>query len=79
MLDKYVKINEKVIESKQTSGGVWYCSSVTSETPKEMDGLIGELNKIYNKYNKKEKSVPATPKEKQADKLDNVRMQSINT
>jgi len=61
MLDKYIKINEKVIESKQTSNGVWYCSSVTSETVKEMDTLIGELNKVYNKYNKKEKS-PQTPK-----------------
>jgi len=53
MLDKYIKINEKVIESKQTSNGVWYCSSVTSETVKEMDTLIGELNKVYNKYNSK--------------------------
>ena len=63
MLDKYIKINEKVIESKQTSSGIWYCSNVTAETPKEMDKLIGELNRIYNKYNKKEKS-PTPPKEK---------------
>ena len=55
MLDKYIKINEKVIESKQTSSGVWYCSSVVAETTKEMNGLIGELNKIYNGYNKKDK------------------------
>jgi len=52
MFDKYIKINEKVIESKQTSSGIWYCSSVTSETVKEMDALIGELNKVYNKHNK---------------------------
>ena len=62
MLDKYIKINEKVIESKQTSSGIWYCSNVSAETPKEMDNLIGELNKVYNKYNKKEKSTPATLK-----------------
>ena len=53
MLDKYIKINEKVIESKQTSSGIWYCSNVVAETTKEMDGLMGELNRIYNKYNKK--------------------------
>jgi len=63
MLDKYIKINEKVIESKQTSSGIWYCSSVTSETVKEMDQLIGQLNSIYNKYNKKEKT-PTPKKEK---------------
>ena len=56
MLDKYIKINEKVIESKQTSSAIWYCSSVVAETTKEMDGLMGELNRIYNKYNKKEKT-----------------------
>ena len=64
MLDKYIKINEKVIESKQTSAGVWYCSSVTAEDVKEMDTLIGELNKVYNKYNKKEKNILNTKKEK---------------
>jgi len=65
MLDKYIKINEKVIESKQTSAGVWYCSSVTAENVKEMDTLIGELNKVYNKYNKgdkNKKNTPAPPK-----------------
>lgn len=66
MLDKYIKINERVIESKQTSNGTWYCSSVTSETVKEMDILIGELNKVYNKYNKKEKNTPPkTPLKKE--------------
>jgi len=63
MLDRYIKINEKVIESKQTSSGIWYCSSVTSETVKEMDQLIGQLNSIYNKYNKKRVSpTPPSPK-----------------
>jgi len=65
MLDRYIKINEKVIESKQTANGVWYCSSVTAETTKEMDHLIGELNKVYNKYNKGVKDKPSsTPKQK---------------
>ena len=75
MLDKYIKINEKVIESKQTGSGIWYCASVISETTKEMDSLIGELNKIYNKYNKKDKPTSKPQKEKQVDKsTDNVRM-----
>ena len=69
MLDRYIKINEKVIESKQTSSGIWYCSSVTSETVKEMDTLIGELNKVYNKYNKKEKTSPKPPKKEKTPKV----------
>jgi len=73
MLDKYIKINEKVIESKQTSSGIWYCSSVTAETTKEMDQLIGQLNSIYNKYNnpiKNKKSTPDPEKNKKVKGLD---------
>ena len=69
MLDKniqYIKIEEKLIESKQTSGGLWYCSSVSAKTTDEMDQLINKLNQIYNKYNapikkKKEKKVSPAP------------------
>ena len=64
MLDKYIKINEKVIESKQTSSGIWYCNKVSAENVKEMDKLISDLNKLYNKYNKKEKVSHTLPKEK---------------
>jgi len=52
MLDRYIKINEKTIESKQTAAGVWYCASLPAETVEETDNLIGQLNAIYNKYNK---------------------------
>ena len=52
MLDRYIKINERVIISKQTSSGVWYCAELPSETVKEADQLIGQLNTVYNKYNK---------------------------
>jgi len=62
MLDKYIKINEKEIESKQTSSGVWYCSRVSAESVQEMDTLIGQLNEIYNRYNnKKNKKDSPTP------------------
>ena len=53
MLDQYIKINERVIISKQTSSGIWYCAELPSETVKEADALIGELNAVYNKYNSK--------------------------
>ena len=56
MLDKYIKINEKGIVSGQTSSGVWYCKELHAETTVEADKLIGEMNKVYNKYNKKEKT-----------------------
>ena len=63
MLDRYIKINERVIISKQTSSGIWYCAELPSETVKEANQLIGQLNTVYNKYNKKEK-IPTPKKEK---------------
>ena len=57
MLDKYIKINERVIISGQTSSGIWYCKELPSADPKEADKLIGEMNTIYNKYNKKENEI----------------------
>ena len=63
MLDRYIKINERVIISGQTSSGIWYCKELPANDPKEADVLIGKLNSIYNKYNKKEK-IPAPKKEK---------------
>lgn len=63
MLDKYKIIKEGNILAKQTSGGLWYCSELPAKTPKELDELIGEVNRIFNKYNevnvkKKEKIKP---------------------
>jgi len=52
MLDKYIKIDEKVIESKQTASGLWYCASCKTDTVAETERIIGQLNAIYNKYNK---------------------------
>ena len=51
MFDKYIKINEKRIEAGQTSSGVWYCKNLIAETPKELETLISEVNKILNQYN----------------------------
>jgi len=51
MFEKYISIKESNIVAKQTSGGVWYCSELPARTTMELDGLIGEVNKILNKYN----------------------------
>ncbi len=64
VLDKYIKINERVIISGQTSGGVWYCKELPAETTKEADDLIGKMNAIYNKYNKKVKEDKKTKEDK---------------
>lgn len=51
MFEKYITIKESNIVAKQTAGGVWYCSELPARTTKELDVLIGEVNKILNKYN----------------------------
>jgi len=66
MFEKYITIKESNIVAKQTAGGVWYCSELPARTTIELDGLIGEVNKILNKYNdvhvKKPKESKADPK-----------------
>lgn len=66
MLDKYITIKESKIIAKQTSTGIWYCSELPAENVKELDVLIGEVNTVLNKYNKKEKtsSVPKSKEDK---------------
>jgi len=68
MFEKYISIKESNIVAKQTSGGVWYCSELPARTTIELDGLIGEVNKILNKYNnnivKKAKETKEDPKVK---------------
>ena len=51
MFEKYITIKESNIVAKQTAGGVWYCSELPAKTTVELDGLIGEVNRILNKYN----------------------------
>lgn len=63
MLDKYIQVKESKIIAKQTSSGLWYCSELPAETVKELDALIGEVNRVLNKYNRKEKT-PTRVKEK---------------
>jgi hypothetical protein len=60
MFEKYITIKESKIIAKQTSSGVWYCSELPAENPKELDSLISQVNGILNKYNGK-KAIP-TPK-----------------
>ena len=57
MLDKYIKINEAMIICGQTSGGLWYCKELPANDTKELDQLIGEVNKILNKYNSSNETV----------------------
>lgn len=63
MFEKYITIKESNIVAKQTSGGSWYCSELPARTTSELDILIGEVNKILNKYNSSIKK----PKEKKTD------------
>jgi hypothetical protein len=55
MFEKYIMIKDTKIEAKQTSTGIWYCSNLPAENVRELDALIGDVNKVLNKYNKKEK------------------------
>ena len=67
MFEKYITIKESNIVAKQTGGGVWYCSELPARTTIELDGLIGEVNTILNKYNnniKKPKETKTDPKVK---------------
>ena len=62
MFEKYISIKESNIVAKQTSGGVWYCSELPARTTSELDGLIGEVNKILNKYNANDVKKPKDKK-----------------
>lgn len=63
MFEKYITIKESNIVAKQTASGIWYCSELPARTTKELDVLIGEVNKILNKYNdvKKPKEIKTEP------------------
>ena len=63
MFEKYITIKETNIVVRQSSSGMWYCSELPARTPKELDMLIGEVNKILNKYNTDIKK----PKEKKTE------------
>lgn len=63
MLDKYIQIKDRQIICGQTSSGVWYCKELPADNPKELKTLIGELNRIFNEYNKQNgKERKVTPK-----------------
>lgn len=68
MLDKYITIKEKTIVAGQSAAGTWYIKELPAENTKELEKLIGECNRICNKYNKKEKTPPATPKKEKKTK-----------
>ena len=52
MLDKYIKINDKLIISGQDKDKLWFCKEFPSDNTKDVDKTIKELNKIYNEANK---------------------------
>ena len=58
MLDKYLVFKDKTIIAKQTSSGRWICDQLPAETTKELERLIGEVNRILNKYNVVDESKP---------------------
>ena len=63
MFEKYITIKETNIVVRQSSSGMWYCSELPAHTTIELDDLIGEVNKILNRYNtnvKKPKKVKET-------------------
>jgi len=63
MLDRYIQIKDRQIICGQTSSGVWYCKELPCENTNEVKQLIGELNNIFNEYNKQNgKERKATPK-----------------
>lgn len=51
MLDKYITIKDKTIIAKQTSTGRWIIDALPADNTKELELLIGEVNRILNKYN----------------------------
>ena len=64
MLDRYIKINERVIIAGQTSSGIWYIKELPCNDTKELEKQIKECNRICNKYNKKEKTATKPTEEK---------------
>jgi len=69
MLDKYIQIRDRVIIAGQTSGGVWYIKELPAESTKELERLVGECNRICNRYNKKEKVSPTPPSKEKKSKV----------
>jgi len=63
-ITKYIKINERQIICGQNSNGIWYCKELPCDQIDQLDSLIGEVNKVMNKYNNggKEKEVNSPKK-----------------
>lgn len=56
MFEKYIMIKEtKIVCGQNATTGGWYCKELPADTIKDMDIFIGEISKILNKHNKKEK------------------------
>ena len=54
MFEKYKIIREhSIVSGQDAKSKEWYCKELPAYSTKETEKLIGELNKIYNSYNKK--------------------------
>jgi hypothetical protein len=62
MFEKYITIKESKIVCGQTSSGTWYCKELPADSTKEMECLIGEVNRILNRFNKHNTSPPPPKK-----------------
>jgi len=55
MLDKYINFEKEKFRYKQNADGTWICVDLRADTIIESKTLIGEVNKMLNEFNKKEK------------------------
>ena len=51
-MEKYLILNDSHIIAGQNNQGVWYCKELPAKDIRELDSLIGEVNRVLNKYNK---------------------------
>jgi len=65
VLDRYIqKIDANIISGQDGKTGMWYCKELPTKNTKETDKMIGELNRIYNKYNTEIEKRNKTKKDK---------------
>ena len=51
MFERYIIMNESHILVGQNNQGMWYCKELPAKDTSDLERLIGEVNRILNKYN----------------------------
>lgn len=52
MFEKFKKLDfDDKIKCGQNCNGLWYCKEINANDVKELDFLIGDVNRVLNKYN----------------------------